>query len=544
MSSAAEGSPRASSLPPWASAALLIAAVTAVARVVGFLRVVVLARTLGTDCLGDVYVTANSIPNIVYELVVGGALAAVVVPIVAGARERDPADARATVAALHGWALLLLVPVTALMYLISPFVVDLLLGTAATCAPDADQVAIQMLWVFLLQIPVYGATVVAQGALQSHHRFFAPAVAPAVSSLVVIGAYLTYAASAADSRGSLADLTTAQFWVIAGGTTAAVVALLLVQLPALVRAGLVVRPALRFPSGRGRRAWTLAWSGGIVVAAQWIGYAAAIRWSNVYGDSGSALVFLLAWTLFLLPWAILAFPIATSTFPRLSALHETGQHDEAARTIATTTRAVVTVSAAGAGAVAAAATPLAIVLVKGAPGGDDPVPQLAALLLALAPGVLAFGVHGHLVRVLAAGHRAPAAAAATTVGWTVGIVAAWSGVRSGSDVVGVSRAIGVGFSLGLVVGAVLLAILVVRTDGRASMRGVPSMAATGIAAAALVGVLGHWMWGGEDTGVVIALVQSLLAGALSLAAVGGAALLVDPASARAVLRPLGGRFSR
>ena len=186
------------------SAALLIAGVTVIARLIGFLRFVVLARTVGTTCLGDVYATANAVPNIVYEVVVGGALVAVVVPLVAGARETDPAlgyvrwwlpftggrsscwcrSPRSCTSAPPGWCRSCSVQPT-------------------DCGSGASDLARDMLWVFLLQIPVYGATVVAQGALQAHRRFLAPAVAPAVSSLVVIASYLVYADMAGDDRGSL-----------------------------------------------------------------------------------------------------------------------------------------------------------------------------------------------------------------------------------------------------------------------------------------------------------------------------------------------------
>jgi putative peptidoglycan lipid II flippase len=495
----------------------------------------VLAHTVGGGCLGDVYATANSVPNIVYEVVVGGALAALVVPLVAGARERDPATVRATVAALHGWALMLLVPVTAVMYLASAVVIDVLLGSGLDCPSDASTVATQMLWVFLLQIPVYGLTVVAQGSLQAHHRFFAPAVAPAVSSLVVIGSYWLYGAMAGSDQSSLAALTTAQFWVLAGGTTLGVVTLLLVQLPALVRARLVTVPSLKFPDGRGRQAWTLAWSGGVVVASQWIAYAAAIRWSNVYGGHGSALVFVIAWTLFLLPWSILALPIATSTFPRLSALHARHDRDGVARTTASTVRTVIVASAAGAAGVAAASQPLAVVLVQGIPGGDA-VPQLAALLLALAPGVMAFGAHGHLVRVLAAGHHGPYAAAGSVVGWAVAIVVAGTAVRSADSSTQVATRIGLGFSAGLIVAACLLAVVVGRLDGRDALRRVPLMALTAGAAALVVGWIGHVLLGDASVSIALALVQCLVVGMVSLVVVGAAALLVDPAAARALTR--------
>ena len=202
------------------SAALLIAGVTVVARIIGFLRFAVLARTVGTSCLGDVYASANAVPNVVYELVIGGALAAVVVPLVAGRNAGgDPEQVRQTVAALHGWVLTLLIPVTVLGYLLSGVIVDLFLGSGCDSA-KASSTGVAMLWVFLLQIPVYGVTVVAQGALQGHRRFLAPAIAPAISSLVVIGGYLLYAQLAGADRGSLEALTTGQFIALAGGTTA------------------------------------------------------------------------------------------------------------------------------------------------------------------------------------------------------------------------------------------------------------------------------------------------------------------------------------
>lgn len=513
------------------SAALLIAGVTVLARIIGFLRYVVLARTVDTSCLGDVYATANAVPNIVYELVVGGALAALVVPLVAGARESDPALVRAMVAALHGWTLTLLVPITASMYLASTWVIQLLLGPQGDCGPEEPTVARAMLWVFLLQIPIYGVTVVAQGSLQAHRRFFAPAVAPAVSSLVVIASYLLYAEMAGPERGSLVALTDLEFLVLAGGTTLGVFALLAVQIPALARAGLIVKPSLQFPEGRSAQARTLAWSGAVVVGVQWVGYAAAIRWSNVYGAEGSALVFVLGWTLFLLPWAILGLPIATSAFPRLSELHERADNAASVRTIAQSVRAVIVASAIGAAGVAAAAEPLATLVI----GEDTGVPELAALLAALSVGVLAYGVQGHLVRVLAARHRAPIAAGGTAVAWGVGIVVAGGLVMNAAGAVGVARGIGVGFSSGLVVGAGLLLAAVRHDAGATALAGVLRVALVCGVAALGVGVIGHTLVsGGSSAGVAIA--QIVVVGCLAFLVVGGAAALADPNAVRALLR--------
>ena len=76
---------------------LLIGGLTVLARVVGFGRQIVFAHTAGNFCLGTAYATANQVPNIIYDIVLGGALAAIMVPVLAGPAARsgaDPAAAR------------------------------------------------------------------------------------------------------------------------------------------------------------------------------------------------------------------------------------------------------------------------------------------------------------------------------------------------------------------------------------------------------------------------------------------------------------------
>src|SRR3954462_9692409 len=87
-----------------ARAALLVAIITVLARTVGFVRVLVFARTVGPSCLGDTYFTANAIPNILFDVVAGGALASLAVPLLAGAADRDDAaSGGATPAGLSFW---------------------------------------------------------------------------------------------------------------------------------------------------------------------------------------------------------------------------------------------------------------------------------------------------------------------------------------------------------------------------------------------------------------------------------------------------------
>ena len=89
----------------------MIAVLTVLSRVAGFGRTVVFTNTVGADTTGDTYVVANAVPNIVYEVVAVGALAALVVPMLAGGiAAGDRAQVRASASALLGWAMLVLIP--------------------------------------------------------------------------------------------------------------------------------------------------------------------------------------------------------------------------------------------------------------------------------------------------------------------------------------------------------------------------------------------------------------------------------------------------
>ena len=95
---------------------LLIAGLTILTRILGLVRTLVFSQSIGASCLGTAYVTANQVPNLVYELVLGGALTSAMVPVLARSAERaaaDPAE-RARVgqitSALLTWSVVILVP--------------------------------------------------------------------------------------------------------------------------------------------------------------------------------------------------------------------------------------------------------------------------------------------------------------------------------------------------------------------------------------------------------------------------------------------------
>ena len=258
-----------------AGAAASVALLTVLARLAGFGRILAFSRTVGDTCLGTAYQTANQVPNVLFEVVAGGALAGVLVPLLSSRLASDDprrrADASRTASAALTWSVVLLVVVAGLTALLARPVMGLLLGDGSVedCGDSLLRTGTVLLWVFLPQVPLYAVAVVFAGVLQAQQRFTAPAAAPLVSSLVVGASYLVVGGivPAAVVRGNLDDVPARALAVLAGGTTLGVLVLALAHAPAL-RSAVRWRPTWRPAPGDGRRLRSLALSGLAVLLAQ------------------------------------------------------------------------------------------------------------------------------------------------------------------------------------------------------------------------------------------------------------------------------------
>lgn len=438
-------------------AAAGIAVVTVAARVVGFGRTAVLAQTVGASDVGDTYTAVNALPNVLFEVAAGGALAAVAVPLVAGAvAAGDRASVDRTVSALLSWTLAVLLPVALVCALAAPLLVRGLLGDDAT-GTGSVEVGTRMLRVFAPQVVLYGVAVVLMGVLQAHRRFLAAALAPLVSSLVVITTYLLYAGTG--PQASPADLSAGQVLLLAGGTTAGVLALAATVAVPLRSTGVRLRPSLAFPPGVAARARGLAGSGLASLLAQQVSLLVALRLA-ADGAEGTVVVYSLAVAVFLLPWAVLAVPVATSAFPRMSEAAAATDRTAYDAVVRESLRAAVGLSVLGAGALLLLAGPVAaLLLLSGAPGLDDSG-QLRDAVRAFAPGLVGHGAAAVLGRALLADGRARDAAVGTAAGWLA--VAVGSLLLVALTDLPTAVALGLASSAGLTLGAVVLGALLRR----------------------------------------------------------------------------------
>ncbi|MGY1639304.1 murein biosynthesis integral membrane protein MurJ [Geodermatophilus sp. SYSU D00742] len=520
-----------------AGAAALIAVLTVLARLAGFARTLVFTNTVGAESTGDTYLAANNVPNIVFEVVAGGALAGLVVPMLAGGiAAGDREQVRRTASALLGWSLLVLTPLAVLLAVLAEPVARLLLGSG-----DAAQVdlAARFLLVFAPQVVLYGVGIVLTGVLQAHRRFAAPALAPLLSSVVVASAYLVFA-GIGGSR-SVGDLSTPAELVLSVGTTLGVVALTVSLLPALRRLGLGLRPSLRFPVGAAPRVRRLAVAGVLTLAGQQLVAAVAIRLANAGAPDGTQVVYAAGLTLFLVPWAALAVPLATSAYPGLA--ERAGVGDEAGfrRALAPAAVLVLVASMAAAAVLVAVAGPMARVFLTGEPPAT--VAALRDTIVAFAPGLPGYGLVALLSRALYARGLWRSPTACVLGGWLLAVAAdlALSAALPAADR---GAALAAGHSVGVTVAGLTLLAVVARVAGPAALAGVvrtglPALVATGAGGAA--GLLTARALGADPVpeGSLLSVVGAgVLAAAVALAVVAAVMMGTARGPLRAAVRGL------
>jgi putative peptidoglycan lipid II flippase len=506
-----------------ASVAAGVAGLTLAARLVGFGRSLIFSKTVGDTCLGDTYSAANSLPNVLFEIVAGGVLAGVVVPVVArhvGSGRSE--HAARTASALMTWTLLVLTPAGLAVFAGARLFAATF--AKADCAGSADVLA-ALVAMFAPQVWLYGLAVVSAGILQAHHRFLAAAAAPLLSSVVVIMTYLSYAALAAPAANEDPSQLTGQALAALGwGTTLGVFALAVCTLVPLGRLGLRLRPRLRFAAGDRSVIMTIAAAGIVGLVLQQLSVL-LINWSaQQTGDQGALTRFTWANAIYLLPYAVLAAPLLQLSFPRLAAAAEQGR-TEVGEVLAETGPATVVMAWLGAALLVATAVPVARVFVLGP--GSGRTEALAWPIVAFAPAIVGFTLLGLASRTLLAQHLGKASGVANALGWA-GVIVSVALLRLVVPADWLVVALAGSVSLGMVVGAVAGWALLRRSGMPSVGLGRPMLVS--LAAAVLAGgasAAGSQLF--ADVGILVAVLGAVTTAVLCVAVFAGTLRLLAPA---------------
>jgi putative peptidoglycan lipid II flippase len=303
---------------------------TALSRLSGLLRIVVLAYALGLTPLADAFNLANTVPNMVFDLVLGGIISATFVPVFIGELEkRKKREAWASISAVLTVSTVILGLATLISLIAAPFIVDALTGlhpdhTSEALFSQRHSATVLLRW-FVPQIFFYGLISLAS-ALLSIHRIFAPPMWVAIANNVVcIGVLIVFAASG--PAPSLAELAgdPGRLTLLGLGSTAGVVVQALLLLPFLRRAGVqhlwwnftwkdrAIREAARLGS------WTL----GLVICNQ-MALFIILALAFGLGGTGQVSAYSYAWIFFQTPYAIISISIMSAMTPALATAYARG----------------------------------------------------------------------------------------------------------------------------------------------------------------------------------------------------------------------------
>ncbi|MGH7540734.1 MAG: murein biosynthesis integral membrane protein MurJ [Gemmatimonadota bacterium] len=480
---------------------------TTLSRLTGFLRLTAMTAAFGVTVseLGSVYTVANLTPNIVYELILGGILTSIFVPVFVQRLETGGIeDARDVADRIVSLVLVVLVSVAALGALFAEPIIRLYLASS----DDPDRAAQIRLGVFFLrwfmpQIVFYGVGAVATGLLQSHRRFAAPMFAPILNNLVVIGTFIAYAIVRGDRPPTVAGIPAAERTVLALGTTLGVVAMTVALWPSLRSIGYRLRLRLGWRHEAVRRLIRLAGWVAVYVAANQLAYVVVIVLNNRFRSGPQ--IYTTAFTVFQLPHAIFAVSIFTALLPGMSERWATGHPDGVRALVGRGLRDTAVVTIPASLGIIALAEPIASLLFEHGEAVHADAVAIARTMQGFALGLLFFSSFQLLTRTLYAMQDMRTPALVNVAAAAVNVAAAV--VYTEGFGLGL-RGMALAHATSYLVGAAALLLLVRRRLGpidgrRIAATAAKALAAGGASAAAALGVASVWQTGSGSTSVLV-----------------------------------------
>ncbi|MFC5947710.1 murein biosynthesis integral membrane protein MurJ, partial [Pseudonocardia lutea] len=306
------GPPRGQSL---ARSSSMMAVANLASRVTGFLRQIALAAVLSFGLVNSSYTVANTLPNIVYELLLGGVLTSVMIPLLVRAQKEDADGGEAYTRRLLTMAGVALLVATVIAMLAAKPLVALYMGSQTT--ENANPELATALAVLLLpEIFFYGIGALFGAILNSRGRFGAFAWAPVLNNVVMLAVLVVYALVPGEISLDPVRMGDTKLLVLGIGTTLGIAVQALVMLPAVRRVGIPLKPLWgwdpRLSSAGGLALW--------VIAYVLVGQAGLIVTTRVAtaSDPGAYAIYSNAWLLLQVPYGVLGVSLLTALMPRMS----------------------------------------------------------------------------------------------------------------------------------------------------------------------------------------------------------------------------------
>ena len=336
-----------------------------VSRIIGFVRNALLGMTLGS-AVGDAYTSAQFLPNQIYELLLGGILSSVLIPLLVRRRKADPDGGQAYTQKLLTFAVVSLGIATVLVVAAAPVITWIQSGGGTT--PEYRDLVTLFAYLMLPIIFFTGVSALIGAVLNVRGHFAAPMWAPILNSLVVIavcGAFLL--AFQTEDGLTVADMTPAMVAVIGGGTLLGMIVQALGLLPALRKVGFTWNwrwdPRALGLGEIGRLAgWMLCY----VVANQVAVFIVVRLLSSVSGnDNASTLAYNYVFLLTMMAHGIIGVSVMTALLPKMSAAAAEGRLADVSADLRRGIRLVTTALAPIVAVYAVLGVPIAVTLFQG-----------------------------------------------------------------------------------------------------------------------------------------------------------------------------------
>lgn len=441
-----------------------MAAGTTISRATGVLRVLALVYVLGISPLADAYNLANTIPNMVYDVVLGGVLGATFIPVfIQRLTSTSEREAWKSISAVVTLAVVLLAATTAIFLALAPLLIDAFTslehvqhtGSAQHLATQRHVATVLLRW-FVPQVFLYGLLSIGGALLNVRRRFGAPMWVPIANNVVCIGVLLTFATVAPSPSLHSVSMSPGQLALLGAGTTAGVLVQFLLLLPSLTKAKLgrlrwrwdLKDPAVRTVARLG--SWTF---GFVVINQAALFFVIALAFS--VGGSGPVSSYTYAYAFWQMPYAIVAVSVMSAVTPDLATHHSTEDEIAFIARFGSGLRSVLAMMIPASVALFLLAKP-AIALLLG--HGNTQPRQTAETGMALAElslGLVGFSVFQYVVRALQAMHRTKAAFW-LYLGENVINVGAALLLVGPLGLAGIALSVSVGYSVAAVAGLLLL----------------------------------------------------------------------------------------
>jgi putative peptidoglycan lipid II flippase len=294
---------------------------TTLSRLTGVGRVIALTAAVGGHGFADAYNLANTTPNIITDIVIGGVLAATFVPVfVSELTTKDAKQAWEAISSVVTVTVVLVAVATVAFFVLTPSIIDLY--TATNHHADVHQqqaVATYLLRWFVPQLACYGLIALATALLNTQGKFAVPMFVPIANNLVVIAILVWFHALVPNPSLATIDAHHTALLLLAVGTTLGVVVQAALLVPSLLRSDLRVRFRWQPRHEAMRQITRLAgWTFGIVLSNQ-VALVVVLALADGARVPGAVSAWTYAYTFFQLPYGVIAVSIMSAVTPSLSA---------------------------------------------------------------------------------------------------------------------------------------------------------------------------------------------------------------------------------